>query len=177
MRRIYFLLPDVNTARTLVRELEEQGFFRSQLHLVTGSAGTGHLVARSIAEEESDAARIVTQGSLVGAGVGLLIALMLVWVPEQGLGPDVIALVTLTAVGAGLGAWLSTVIGGKHSGQIGARTDPETDDAWTLMMVDVSPGEVDDCRELVVRRYPQAQALRIRRLPSVPGQPGESGTK
>lgn len=175
MRRVYFLLPDVDTARDLVRELDGQGFSRSQLHRVTAGTDAGELTLRCPADEPSDAVRAVTRGSMVGAGIGLLAALLLVWAPERQLAPDVIALVTLTAMGTGFGAWISSMTGDGGRAAGGIDGERESEGARTLMMVDVSPDQVDDCRELVLRKHPDAQALRIRRLPAETGRASGEG--
>ena len=143
------LFDDGGTAREVVRALEEAGFARDRVSLVSKSAGGGAevtYVEEDGREQVEDMAKGAGTGAAIGGAAGLLLGLSALAIP--GIGPVLAAGPLAAAIaGAGVGATAGGLISGLK------RLGVEDDDAdkyaegikrgGTLVSVDAPDGMSD----------------------------------
>ena len=155
-RRLYFLLPDVESARQTANDLllarvED----RHMRFLAKRGTDLGELHEASYVQK-SDLIHGAGIGLGLGGGAGLLLGLVLVTYPPEGTNPQLVAVLVAAVVGAVLGAWSSSMVAASVPNSRLRQFQGEIDQGKVLLMVDVPYGQVAQIRELVIRRHPEA---------------------
>ena len=158
MRRLYFLIPDVNSAKTIVDELLLARIEARHIHI---AAKDHHaLVTSDLPEanllQESDFVPAVERGLAIGGATGILAGVAAVALPGVGLALGGGAILGIGLAGAGVGAWVSGMIG--ISAPSSRLTDFESaiNEGQLLMMVDVPKADVEKITGLVKNHHPEA---------------------
>jgi hypothetical protein len=163
-RRLYFVLPEVDSARRTaddlllarvedrhMRFLARRGTALDPLH------EAGYL-------DKSDMIHGAAVGLALGAIIGALVGVMVVAYPPDGTNPELVSVLIGMLVGAPLGAWMASMAGAAVPNSRLRQFQADIDAGRVLMMVDVPFGRVDEITELVVSRHPEAmprgQAIR-----------------
>ncbi len=157
MRRIYFLLPSVASARAIVDELLLARIEESRIHVVAREDTPLEDLPEARLAQTSDLVPSLQRGVAAGGLSGLLAGLLAVSFPPAGLVFGGGALLGLTLFGAGFGAWMSSMVGvGLPSSRI-EQYEQAIAGGQLLMMVDVPPARVEEIEALVTRHHPQAR--------------------
>ena len=163
-RRLYFILPDVESARRTaddlllarvedrhMRFLARRGIELDPLH------EAGYL-------DKTDMVHGAAVGLALGAIIGALVGVMVVAYPPDGTNPQLVSVLIGMLIGAPLGAWMASMAGAAVPNSRLRQFQADIDAGRVLMMVDVPFGRVDEITELVVSRHPEAmprgQAIR-----------------
>lgn len=156
MRRIYFLVPSVNSARDIVDELLLARIDQHRIHVVASEdTPLQDLPAAGVAQT-SDMVPSLQRGAAAGGLSGLLAGLLAVTYPPAGLALGGGALLGLTLFGAGFGAWMSSMVGiGLPSSRID-QYESAIAAGQLLIMIDVQPERVQQVESLVKRHHPEA---------------------
>ena len=111
LRRLYFLLPDVPTARKVVDELLLAHIEWKHIHLLAREGTPLEALPEATLSQKSDVVPALQRGIGAGAATGLLAGLVAMAFPPAGLtiAGGVVAATTLA--GAGFGALMSTMVG------------------------------------------------------------------
>ncbi|MGB5396182.1 MAG: DUF1269 domain-containing protein [Gammaproteobacteria bacterium] len=156
MRRLYFTLPDINTANTVVDELLLKRIDDHHIHVVARE-GTpmGDLPEASLLQK-SDFIPAVERGLAVGGITGVLAGIAAVTFPPAGLILGGGAILGTSLAGAGIGAWVSGMIGvGVPNTQI-QQFEKAIEAGEVLMMVDVPKERVEEIEKLIYGHHPEA---------------------
>jgi hypothetical protein len=155
-RRLYFLLPNVESARRTADDLLLARVEDRHMHFLA-RRGTdlaelheaGYLM-------KSD----VVHGAGLGLGLGVLggaaLGFMIVFYPIEGTAPHPLWFFVALLVGALLGAWAASMVGASVPNSKLRRFEREIDAGKVLLMVDVPYAAVEDIRETVTARHPEA---------------------
>lgn len=161
-RRLYFILPDVESARRTaddlllarvddrhMRFLAKRGTELEPLH------EAGYL-------DKTDIVHGVAVGLALGALLGALAgAAVVAW---EGMTTQLVAVLIGMLVGAPFGAWAASMAGAAVPNSRLAQFAGDIEAGRVLMMVDVPPRRVEEITELVTSRHPEAvsrgQAMR-----------------
>jgi len=163
-RRLYFLLPDVESARRTaddlllarvedrhMRFLARRGTELDPLH------EAGYL-------DKTDMVHGAAVGFALGGIIGALVGVMVVAFPPQGTSPQLVAVLIGALVGAPLGGWIASMVGAAVPNSRLKQFQADIDAGRVLMMVDVPMRRVAEITELVASRHPEAvsrgQAMR-----------------
>jgi hypothetical protein len=163
-RRLYFLLPDVDSARRTaddlllariedrhMRFLARRGTDLDPLH------EAGYL-------DKSDMVHGAAVGLALGAIIGALVGVMVVAYPPEGTNPQLVSVLIGMLIGAPLGGWMASMAGAAVPNSRLRPFQADIEAGRVLMMVDVPFGRVEEISELVVSRHPEAvprgQAMR-----------------
>lgn len=164
MRRLYFMLPDVDTCRSVVTELREQGVPERHLHVIASDWVPHEDLPEASMIQSSEFAHGIERGLGIGGVAGLLGGLLAVTFPPAGviLGGEAILAVALG--GAGLGAIVSGMVAKdipKHE-----LADFEADIARgkVLLLVDVPKREIEQWQDLIKQHHPEAE-IKVTKLP------------
>lgn len=156
LKRIYFLLPEVETARKIVDELLLLHVPFERIHVLAHSATSLEELPEAGITQKTDLVPALERGLAVGGSVGLLAGLIAMAVP---LGPVVAGGAVLFGAlgGAGFGAWVSAMIGVGMPNSRLERFERAIDDGHILMMVDVPKNQVEEVEDLVRSHHPAAE--------------------
>lgn len=168
-RRLYFLLPDVASAERTVDDLLLARIDDRRLHvLARRDIDLGALRAAN-ALQKTDLIHGAEIGMIVGGIGGLLVGLFVILTPPEGVQLQFIMVLIIAAVGAVFGAWASSLIGVSVPNSRLRQFYPDIEAGKVLLMVDVRPSRVDEIRELVLRRHPEAAGGMVE--PTLPAFP------
>lgn len=168
-RRLYFILPDVESARRTADDLLLARVEDRHMHFLarrgtdlSGLHEAGYLIKTDF-----------LHGAGVGLGLGALggaaLGLAILFYPIEGTQPHPSAFFVAVLIGALLGAWVSSMVGASVPNSKLRHFQSEIDAGKVLLMVDVPYRDVEDIKEVVLRRHPEAvPAGQVRPYPVFP---------
>ena len=158
MRRLYFLLPDINSAKAIVDELLLARIEERHIHIA--AADHHALLEANLPEagllQESDFVPAVERGVAIGGATGILAGIAAIAIPGVGIALGGGAILGIGLAGAGLGAWVSSMIGISVPSSRLSEFESAIEEGQLLMMVDVPKAKVDSITELVRSHHPEA---------------------
>ena len=155
-RRLYFLLPDVDSARQTANDLllarvED----RHMRFLAKRGTDLGELHEASYVQKTD-----LMHGAGIGLGLGgvagLLLGLVIVTYPPEGTNPQLVAVLVTAIVGAALGAWMASMAAASVPNSRLKQFQEEIQSGKILLMVDIPYQQIGQIRELVIQRHPEA---------------------
>jgi len=153
MRRIYFMLPDVETTRQVVNELLLNHVQENHIHVVASDTVPLEDLPSANDMQRSDLIPALEKGATVGGATGAIAGLVAVTVPPAGVILGGGAVLGLLVAGAGFGAWVAGMIGvGQPSSRL-ERFREAIDRGEVLVMVDVPRSRVEAVEEMVRRHH------------------------
>jgi hypothetical protein len=156
-RRLYFLLPDVPTARGVVDELLLAHVEWKHIHLLAREGVPLEELPEAALSQKSDLVPALQRGIGAGAATGMLAGLAAMAFPPAGLTIAGGLLLAMTVAGAGFGAFMSTMVGvGIPSSRLDRFRDA-IDGGQLLMMIDLPRARVEEIEALVKARHPGAE--------------------
>lgn len=168
MRRIYFLVPKIETTKKIVDELLLARVDERHLHVLAKRDTPLEDLPAATFLQKTDFIPAMEQGLAVGGATGLVAGLVAVALPT-GLILGGGAVLAISLLGAGMGAWASSLIGAG----VGSRRLKHYEDAIErgeiLVMVDVPRERVEAIEELVKKHHPEAECRGVD--PTIPPFP------
>ncbi len=156
-RRIYWLLPDLETARVVMDDLLLERIEARQIHFVgREDADLSGLHAANVLQT-SDVVRAAEMGLILGASVGALMgALAAVYYPIVGDEPQWGLAAALAVAGGIFGTWTSSMIGVSTPSKRLERFRPYIEQGRILLMVDVPMWRVEAIEKRLQALHPEA---------------------
>lgn len=156
MRRLYFMLPDLDTARIVVDELLVKRVDDHHIHVVA-KEGTpmGDLPEANLLQK-SDFIPAMERGLAVGGITGVIAGIAAVTFPPAGLVLGGGAILGTSLAGAGFGAWISGMIGMDVPNSQIDKFEEAIEKGEVLMMVDIPKTRVEEIEALVQQHHPDA---------------------
>ncbi|TAK80033.1 MAG: DUF1269 domain-containing protein [Betaproteobacteria bacterium] len=168
-RRLYFVLPHVDSARRTADDLLLARVEDRHMHfLARRGTDLGEL---------HPAGYLMKSDALHGAGVGLGLGVLgglalgavILFSPIEGTQPHPITVFVAMVVGGALGAWISSMVGASVPNSRLKRFEADIAAGKVLLMVDVPLGALERIREIVLERHPEAvPAGEVRPYPVFP---------
>lgn len=157
MRRIYFLVPTVTSARAIVDELLLARVEQRHIHVVAREGTPMEDLPEAGVAQSSDLIPAIEKGVAAGGLSGLLAGALAVTFPPAGLVLGGGAVLGLAAFGAGFGAWMASMVGiGLPSGRL-EKFQGAIEAGELLMMIDVPRERVEEIEALVRSHHPEAE--------------------
>jgi hypothetical protein len=147
MRRIYFLVPDINVTKRVVNELLLARIEEKHIHVLAKRGTPLEELPEANLLQKTDFVPAVQQGLAVGGSAGLLAGLVAVALPPAA---PVIAggiLLGTTVVSAGLGAWISGMIGVSTPNRRVKEFEDAIEAGHLLVFADVPADRVEEIEE------------------------------
>lgn len=155
--RIYWLLPDVESARATMNDLLLARVEYRHMHFVAREGTDMRGLHEANVLQTSDVVRSAEMGLIVGASVGgLLGALAAVHYPITGYEPQWGIAAGLAAAGAVFGVWTSTMIGVSTPSKRLQRFQGEIENGKILLMVDSLMWRVKEIEDRLRALHPEA---------------------
>lgn len=156
MRRIYFLVPDLENAARVTDELLLARIEEKHIHVIA-KQGTalGELPEASLLQT-SDVIPALERGLAVGGATGILAGLAAVTFPPAGLVLGGGAILATALLGSGIGAWMSSMIGVDVKNRRIKQFETAIEKGEILFLVDVPKARVEEIEAMVKRHHPDA---------------------
>lgn len=157
MQKLYFLVPNVDSARSLVDELLQYGVEWEHIHLVAKEDTPLEDLPKSTVMEKSDFIPSLKRGVAAGGATGLLAGLAALALPSVGLVVGGGAVLISTLGGAGFGAWAAAMIGGSVPNSQIRQFEDAIAQGQILMLLEVAEPKIAEVQKLVRQHHPEAE--------------------
>ncbi|MCK4710652.1 MAG: DUF1269 domain-containing protein [Gammaproteobacteria bacterium] len=156
MRRIYFLIPNIDLTETIINELERQGIAHTHLHVVASITQPLKDLPEATIWQRTELAHGLEWGTGIGGTAGLLGGLLTIAFPPGGIILGGGALLIGAAAGAGVGAaMLGLMKGHEHNHQLDD-FKYEIEHGEILLMVDLPKTDVEHISKSILQHHPEA---------------------
>lgn len=156
MRRLYFLLPNIEVTHKLVDDLLLARVEERHIHVIAKEGTPLRDIREASPLQKSDFIPALEKGLVGGAYMGLLAGLVAAAFPPAGVVIGGGVIVAIAAAGATVGGLMSSMVGiGLPSGRL-ERFEDAIKAGQILMLVDVPRERVDEIEELVKNHHPEA---------------------
>lgn len=169
-RRIYWLLPDLDSAKRTMDDLLLARISEGHMHFVAneGADMTGLHAANVL--QTSDVVRAAQVGLVIGGAVGALLGVVAaIFFPITSDKPEWGMVAVLAILGGAFGAWSSSMIGVSTPSHRLKRFEPAIEKGQILLMVDVPRSRVDEIEERLAKLHPEAHLEGVE--PNIPAFP------
>lgn len=168
-RRLYFLLPNIESARKTADDLLLARVDDRHMHfLAQRGTDLGELHEASFLQK-TDLVHGAEVGLAIGGCGGFLLGVFVFLVPPEGVTLQLVTVLITTLIAAFLGAWIASLAGTSVPNSRLKLYQDDIAHGKILLMVDVPVGRVEDIRALVSKNHPEASAGRME--PSMPAFP------
>ena len=160
MQRIYFLVPDLETCRTIVTELEAVNVEERHIHIVAADNVSLQELPEASLLQKSDFLAAIERGIPLGAAAGLLAGLVAIAVPG-GLAIGGGALLACMAAGAGVGSLMGSMVALDIPNSRHRDFQQAIERGEFLMLIDVPKERVIEIEELVMALHTNAELEKV----------------
>ena len=168
--RIYWLLPDLASARRTMDDLLLARVSESHIHFVAREGIDMSGLHEANVLQTSDVIRAAQAGLVIGGAVGAVLGVVAaVFFPIVGDSPQWGMAAALAILGAGFGAWASSMIGVSTPSSRLKRFEPSIEQGQILLMVDVPRSRVDEIETRLRALHPEAHLEGLE--PNIPAFP------
>lgn len=167
MRRLFFLLPDVEGCKLLVDELKQYGVPERHLHAIASVTQSLEGLPQATEWEKTEIKRGLEWGIGLGGVAGLLGGLMAVAFPVGGLVVGGGALLAGAAAGAGFGGVVSALMKSEEHNHDLDEYREEIERGEILLMVDIPRDHVEQVRGMILARHPEVR-IHVAPIPATP---------
>ena len=156
-RRLYFLLPDIDTAHQVVDTLKRNKVSEDDMSVVARDETQTRDLPEPSVTETSDLVVSAERGAAAGGVTGVVAGLAAMAFPPAGLAIGG-GLVAATGVaGAGFGAWASSMIGIRHDNSQIEAYENAIEQGQVLMMVDAEAERVAEMERVIREAAPDTR--------------------
>src|SRR3954466_12096177 len=154
--RMYVTLPDVASARKLADDLLLARIEDRRMHfLARRGTDLGELHEASYLHK-SDTMHAAVLGMLIGGGLGAVLGAILINFPPGARSVEIGAILITTLVGAGLGMWISSMVGLSVPNSRLKAFEPDIAAGKVLLLLDVPAGRYQEVHDVIARTHPEA---------------------
>ncbi|SEQ90973.1 hypothetical protein SAMN05421690_100397 [Nitrosomonas sp. Nm51] len=156
MRRIYFLVPDIDTTKKIVDELLLARIEERHIHVIAKPGTPLENLPEASLLQKSDFVPAVEQGLAVGGSTGLLAGLVAIAFPAATVVAGGVLLAT-TLAGAGVGAWISGMVGMNVDSRRLKEYEGAIEAGELLVLADVPTDRVNEIEASIKQHLPKVE--------------------
>jgi len=156
MRRIYFLVPDHDSAKKIVDELLLARIDVKHIHIVANHSLALEELPEATIAQTTDLIPSLERGFTIGGATGVLAGLAAIALPGVGILAGGAIMLASSLAGAGVGAWASSMIGISAPNSRLKEYEAAIGRGEYLFLVDVPKDRVEEIEELVKSHHPEA---------------------
>lgn len=167
-RRLYFLLPNVQSAREMFDEMLLARIEVRRIHFLARRGTLPPELPEASPLQKTDTIHGALLGVVVGGACGVLAGIMFVLFPP---GPtlQLVTILVTALLGALFGAWVSSMVGLAVPNSRLERFRADIERGSILMMIDVPMGSAADITARVIGRHPEVETKGFE--PEIPAFP------
>jgi hypothetical protein len=154
-RRLYFMLPNVRSARSLLDELLLKRIEERHMHFMAKEGTLPADMPDVNFLQRTDIVHGAQMGMLVGGGVGILAGVLLVLFPPAGLTLQAFAILVAGVGGALFGAWASSMNAAAVPNTRLAQFAERIEQGQVLLIVDLPVWRIEEIEKLIAERHPE----------------------
>ena len=155
-RRLYFVLPDIESARTMLNEMLLARIECRHIHFLAKRGTLPPDLPEASVWQKTDIVHGAQTGLLIGGIVGAVAGGLLVMYPPEGMTLKLIAVLVVAVGGAFFGAWASSMVASSVPNSRLKPFEKDMEAGRALMMVDVPMTHTQEICDLVARRHPRS---------------------
>lgn len=168
MKRVFLLADRVEDAERVVADLRSRGIDETDIHALA----RGDMPLKEVDEpaimDRRDVMPAMKRGVAAGGAAGLLAGVAAVSFPPAGVAVGGGALLASVAAGAGIGGWVSALVGSSMPNSDIRRFEEAVKQGRVLLLVDVPRADVEELRRQLERNHPSVEfAGETRTLPTL----------
>ena len=154
MRRLYFLLPNLQVAHKILDELLLSRVEERHIHVIAKEGVPLKDLPQASLVQKSDFVPALERGVALGGATGVLAGLAALAMPGVVIAGG--ALLAMGLLGAGMGAWLGGMIGMDATNTHIKQFQEAIEAGQVLVLVDVPKERVEEIQALVKKHHPDA---------------------
>ncbi|OQK17793.1 hypothetical protein AU255_08005 [Methyloprofundus sedimenti] len=155
MRRIYFLVPNIEVTHKIVDELHTLGIEDYHLHILAKRDTPLEDLPEATEFQKTDFIPAVERGAALGATTGLLAGL--VGLRFAGFAIAGAPVLGVLVFGGTIGAMMSGLAGLQVGNSKVKKYEEAIENGELLVMVDISKEQIDDISKIIVKHHPSAE--------------------
>jgi hypothetical protein len=156
MHRLYFLMPGIAQTHKLVNDLLLSHVEERHIHVIAKEGTPMEELPEASLLQKSDFIPAIEKGLTAGAITGVLVGIVAMAFPPAGLVVGGGAVMAIVATGAGVGGWLSSMVGVNVPSERLKKFEAAINEGDVLVLIDVKRDRVDEIEELVKQHHPEA---------------------
>jgi len=168
-RRLYFLLPDIRSAKIVHNDLLLSKIEERHMHVIAKEGTELEDLPEADIRQKSDLIHGFQLGMILGGLTGMILSSIAVMMDMIVPGIEVWSVISLTLGGAFLGAFAATMIAVNVKNTRLAQFRHDLDNGRILFMVDVPYNKINETIDLVRGHHPEADMRGID--PQIPAFP------
>ena len=168
-RRLYFLLPDIRSAKIVHNDLLLSKIEERFMHVIAKEGTELEDLPEAGIRQKSDLVHGFQLGMILGGLTGMILSSIAVMLDMIVPGIEVWSVISLTLGGSFLGAFAATMIAVNVGNTRLAQFKHDIENGRILFMVDVSFNKIDETIKLVQGHHPEADMRGID--PQIPAFP------
>lgn len=168
-KRLYFLLPDVRTARQVLNELLLARIEERHIHVLAKEGTSLQGLPEASVLQKSDAIHGVELGLIIGGATGAFAGVIAVLFPPAGLVMGLGVILATSILGAIMGVWVSGMIASDVPNTRLKKFVRPLEKGKILMIVDIPRRQVDKISRMIKKHHPEADMRGLD--PTIPAFP------
>lgn len=157
-RRLYFMLPDSDSARQMLDEMLLARIEARHIHFLARRGILPPELPEATVLQKTDIVHGAQLGVVIGGVAGILGGLLVILFPPAEVSLQLVTVLIAALLGSLFGAWVSSMAASAIPNSRLKTFYPDIEQGKVLMMVDVPMRRVQEISELVARRHPEAVA-------------------
>jgi len=157
MKRIYFLVPNIDATKHIVADLISAKIEEKHIHIIAKPGTPLEDLPEASAIQKSDFIPAVEQGLAVGGVTGALAGLVAVALPPASTVIAGGALLIGSLAGASIGAWISGMVGLSFDNRRIKEFESAIEAGHLLVLVDVQKDRVEEIENRIKRHIPELE--------------------
>lgn len=153
--RLYFLFPDVASAKQTVDDLLLARIEERHMHFMARPDVALDGLHEASILQSSDIIHGAESGLVVGGVAGVVAGLVILMYPPNGTSLELVTVLLTAMFGAGFGVWVSSMVASSIPNSRLQQFEAEIAAGKILLMVDVPGSRVLDIQSLFSKRHPE----------------------
>jgi hypothetical protein len=168
-RRLYFMVPDLASARHIRDELLLNTIENGHIHVLAKDGIPIEGMHEASVLQRTDMIHGAETGLAIGGGLGILAGIVAIVFPPAGVSLQLVTILVTALIGAAFGAWVSSMVASSIPNSRLKTFEAGIESGRVLMMVDVPARRVDEIKRLMTSHHPEARGNMIE--PTIPAFP------
>ncbi|MQR01560.1 DUF1269 domain-containing protein [Glaciimonas soli] len=156
-QRLYFMLPDVRSARGMLDELLLARIEISHMRFWAKDGDLPDDMPDASFWHKTDLTHGAQNGMIIGGLLGFLGGIWLVFFPPAWIHLNILTILITTAVGLVLGGWMSGMAAAALPNSRLANFQGDIENGKVLLIVDVPYQRVNEIEAMIEKRHPEAK--------------------